>query len=125
MQVVIETPMYLADAKSAGVTDAERDAIVSAIAADPAAGEMIVATGGARKVRIGGKGKGKSGGYRIITYFAADDVPVFLLRLVSKGQRADISQADRNDVRDALATIVEDYRADVLRTVRALSSSGS
>lgn len=125
MQVGIETPTYLADARSAGVTDAERDAIVAAIAADPASGEMIVGTGGVRKVRIGGKGKGKSDGYRIITYYAADDVPVFLLRLVSKGQRADISQADRDDVRDALATIVEDCRAGVRRKVRTLSSSGS
>ncbi|XYD06298.1 hypothetical protein R1A28_21160 [Methylorubrum populi] len=40
---------------------------------------------------MAGKGRGKSGGYRIISYYAAADVPVFLLALVSKGQRADIS----------------------------------
>ena len=84
---VIETQFYLADAKSAGVSDEERVAIVAAIAADPEAGDVIPGTGGARKVRVAGKGKGKSGGYRVITYFAAPDVPVFLLRLVSKGQR--------------------------------------
>lgn len=36
---------------------------------------------------------------------------MFLLTLVSKGQRADISKSKRNDVREALATIVTDYRA--------------
>ena len=115
---MIETPFYLADAKSAGVTDDEAIFIITMIGANPQAGEILVGTGGARKVRIAGKGKGKSGGYRIITYYAAPDVPVFLLRLVSKGQRANISRAERNDVRDALSTIVEDYRAGVARKVQ-------
>jgi len=70
---------------------------------------------------VKGKGKGKSGGYRVITFYAAEDVPVFLLRLVSKGQRADISQAERNDVRAALATLAEDYRESARRKVRLLA----
>ena len=71
----------------------------TSIAAAPLAGDLISGTGGARKRRIEGKGKGKRGAYRVITYYAAQDVPVFLLALVSKGQRADISQADRNALR--------------------------
>ncbi len=120
MHGLVELPLYLADAKSAGVTDDEREAIATIIAADPQAGDLIPGAGGARKVRIAGKGKGKSGGYRVITYYAAEDVPVLLLRLVSKGQRADISQAERNDVRLALETIVEEYREGVRRRVRTL-----
>ncbi|AWV19857.1 addiction module toxin RelE (plasmid) [Methylobacterium sp. XJLW] len=123
MHGIVELPLYLADAKSAGVTDEDRDMIAAVIAADPEAGDLIPGTGGARKVRIAGKGKGKSGGYRVITYYAAADVPVFLLRLVSKGQRADISKAERNDVRLALATIVEDYREDMRRKVRTLRTT--
>ncbi len=88
MHAVVETPIYLADAKAAGVTEDERTAIVNAIAADPEAGDIIPGTGGVRKVRVAGKGKGKSGGYRVITYVATPDIPVFLLALVSKGQRA-------------------------------------
>ena len=79
---------------------------------------MIPGTGGARKIRFGGKGKGKSGGYRVITYYAAEDVPVFLLALVSKGQRADISQADRNALRQILGTLADEYRAGVRARVR-------
>lgn len=120
MQTVIQTSTFIADAKAAGVTDDEMAAIVATIAADPEAGDLIVGTGGARKVRIGGKGKGKSGGYRVITYFAALDVPVFLLALVSKGQRADISQADRNALRTILATLAEDYREGAAKKVRAM-----
>ncbi len=67
MQAVVETPNYLSDAKALGLNETERDHIVSWIAANPNAGDVIAGTGGARKVRFAGKGKGKSGGYRVIT----------------------------------------------------------
>lgn len=113
MHAVVETPTFLSDAKAAGVTDDERAAIVLAIASDPKAGDLIPGTGGVRKVRIAGKGKGKSGGYRIISYYAAADIPVFLLALVSKGQRADISQAERNLLRTVVDTLANVYRQGV------------
>jgi hypothetical protein len=108
MQTVIQTPTFLADAKAAGLDDAELTEIAATIAANPLVGDIIPGTGGARKVRFGGKGK--SGGYRVITYYAAEDVPVFLLALVDKGQRADISQADRNALREILGTLADEYR---------------
>lgn len=120
MHSVIETPTYLAHAKAAGVTEDEMTAIAMVIAADPQAGDVIVGTGGARKVRVAGKGKGKSGGYRIVTYYAADDVPVFLMALISKGQRADLSQSDRNELKAILSGTVEDYRKGVAMKVRTL-----
>ena len=48
-------------------------AMVSAISREPTFGELMVGTGGCRKVRFPGKGKGKSGGYRTIHYFAAEE----------------------------------------------------
>jgi hypothetical protein len=118
MHTVIHTPTFLADAKAAGVTDGELAEIEQTIAANPQAGDFIPGTGGARKVRIGGRGKGKSGGYRVITFYAAEDVPVFLLALVSKGQRADISQADRNALRQILGTLADEYREGVRTKLR-------
>ena len=94
-----------------GKTDgAEQEHIVSLVAADPTAGDLIVGTGGARKLRVAGRGKGKSGGYRVIRYFAAEDVPVFLLALYGKGRQADLTQAQRNDLAATLPQIVEAYR---------------
>ena len=66
MQTIIETPAYLSDAKALGLTDAERTAIIDAIAHHPGAGDVIPGTGGAHKVRFARRGKGKSGGYRFI-----------------------------------------------------------
>ncbi len=110
VRTVVETQIYLADARTAGLNVDEMAAIVSTIAADPAAGDLIVGTGGARKLRVAGRGKGKSGGYRVVTYVAADDVPVFLLALISKGERANLSQAERNALRMILAGLADDYR---------------
>ena len=52
MQVVVETPQFLARAKAAGVSDDERAAIVDLLASNPIAGDLIVGTGGARKRRF-------------------------------------------------------------------------
>lgn len=96
MHTVIETASYLAAADDAGMSDAERRAAVDMIAADPRCGDVMVGTGGCRKVRLAGRGKGKSGGYRLITYFAAENCPAFLLTVFSKGERANLSKVERN-----------------------------
>jgi hypothetical protein len=77
MHTVIETPAFLASAADERIGDDEREAIVSYMAANPDAGDVMPGTGGARKVRFAGRGKGKSGGYRVITFYAADDIPVY------------------------------------------------
>jgi hypothetical protein len=63
------------------------------MAANPDAGDVMPGTGGARKVRFAGRGKGKSGGYRVITFYGADDIPVFLLDVYSKDAQANLSKA--------------------------------
>jgi hypothetical protein len=111
MQTVIETPAYLASARDIGLTGEERDEIVSFLAHRPDAGDLMPGTGGARKLRFAGRGKGKSGGYRVITFFAAGDIPVFLLDVYGKGARANLSQAARNELRKMLTALPQAWRA--------------
>jgi hypothetical protein len=118
MQAVIETSAYLGDAAAAGVSDDERAEIVNFIAKTPMAGVLMPGTGGARKLRFAGRGKGKSGGYRVVTYYAAADVPVFLLAMINKGERANLSKAEQNALRVELSAIAEDYRAGAARARR-------
>jgi hypothetical protein len=110
VQTVVETEFYLRDARATGVTDIERLGIVDYIAANPDAGKEIRGTGGARKVRFAGKGKGKSGGYRIITFYGGEDVPVFLLNMFAKNEKTDLSQAERNELKTVLAALADAYR---------------
>jgi hypothetical protein len=123
MQTVVETSSYIADARAAGVSTAGREAIVWTVSSDPKAGELIPGTGGARKLRFAQEGRGKRGSYRVISFYAAKDVPVCLLALVAKGQRADISQTARNALKVELRAIADDYRAGVRKRVVQLKRS--
>jgi hypothetical protein len=111
MQTVVETQDYLNDAKSVGLTEKEREDIALWIAANPDAGDAIEGTGGARKVRFAGKGKGKSGGYRVITFYSGTDIPVFLLNVFAKNEKADLSQKERNTLKRVLSDLATSYRA--------------
>jgi hypothetical protein len=117
MHAVIETSVFLRDAARAGISETECDEIITMIARDPMAGDVIPGTGGARKLRVAGRGKGKSGGFRIITYFAAEDVPILMLAVIDKGERADLTKAEQNELRAELSGVAEDYRESVRRAV--------
>jgi hypothetical protein len=44
--------------------------------------------------RFAGRGKGKSGGYRVVTAYFGAGLPVYLVALLSKGDRANFSAAE-------------------------------
>lgn len=113
MHAVIETQDYLNDAASAGMSDAERLQIVTALSANPQLGDLMPGTGGARKVRFPTTGKGKRGGYRVILYYGGKDIPVFLLAVIKKNERSDLSQSEKNELRKELSGLASDYRASV------------
>lgn len=111
MHTVVETPVFIRSADKAGITDKERELIITTLATTPGAGDVMPGTGGARKIRFAAKGKGKSGGYRVISFFSGEDIPVFLLDVYAKGERIDLSQADKNVLKQILGQIVETYRS--------------
>ena len=96
MHTVVETDEYLRKAKASGMTQAEMQAAVVLVASDPLAGVLIPGTRGFRKLRLGGRGHGKSGGYRLITYFFDGETPALLITMFSKGEKANLSKAERN-----------------------------
>ena len=119
MHTVIETSGFLSDAAAAGMSDDQRANVVRAVAANPMLGVLMPGTGGARKIRVAGRGKGKSRGYRVVTYFAAPDVPVFLLAVINKGERENLSKAEQNALRTELSAIADDYRTGLRRILEA------
>ena len=94
LHTVVETHRFVRDAKAVGLSDEERAGIVDLIAADPTQGVEIRGSGGVRKVRVAGRGKGKSGGYRVVVAFYGTDVPVYLFALLSKGERETFTAAE-------------------------------
>jgi hypothetical protein len=107
MQTVIETESYQRDAKDAGMSADEMASAVELVATNPEAGDVMQGTGGVRKARIAGRGKGKSGGYRIVWYFGGGDIPVFLLTVFGKGEKANLTQGEKNALRSMTGTLRE------------------
>ena len=87
--------------------------MIAAIAADPQSGELMVGTGGLRKRRFAYPGQGKRGSYRTVHYYGGDDVPVFLMAVIKKGDRDNLSQAERNVFKKELAGLANNYRQSV------------
>ncbi|HEX8166056.1 MAG TPA: type II toxin-antitoxin system RelE/ParE family toxin [Beijerinckiaceae bacterium] len=110
MHTVLETSVFIRAAEQAGLSDAEREAVVEYLARNPMAGDEIPGTGGCRKLRFAGRGKGKSGGYRVITFYSGTYLPVVLIDVFSKDERTDLSQAERNDLKRLTKVFVETYR---------------
>lgn len=72
----------------------------------------------ARKVRFAAPGRGKSGGYRVVTYFGGGDRPVFLLKVFKKGDRVNLSKAEINELHEELSHLAREYREGALRHVK-------
>ncbi len=91
---VAETPAFMRDCKQTGVDEATIKRIVTAIAHNPTQGALVQGSGGVRKVRFAHDGRGKSGGYRVITAYLGPHAPVYLLALLSKTERTNFTPAE-------------------------------
>lgn len=115
LHTVVETPQFLRDAATLGMSDAERRNVVDLVAVSPKQGVEVQGSGGVRKIRIAGRGKGKSGGYRVIAAYFGADIPVYLLAVLSKGDRANFSDAEIAGFK-ALTTLIARYWRERNRT---------
>jgi len=80
---VVETPLFLR--KAAGpMTEEERAEMVAFVGANPEAGEMVPGTGG-------------------------EEFPVFLLTIYGKSQQANLTKAERNEMKKLLPSLVGGY----------------
>lgn len=94
LHTVAEMPQFLRDAAAAGISDDERKSLVDSIAADPRQGVEVRGSGGVRKIRMAGRGKGKSGGFRVMAAYIGPHAPVYLLAVLSKGDRENFSASE-------------------------------
>jgi len=106
---VVETPEFLSAAHRL-MSEETRTVLVDYLAWNPTAGDLIVGTGGVRKLRWGLAGRGKRGGARVIYFHHDADMPLFVLTAYAKNERADLSQRDRNDFKRLTTLLVATYK---------------
>jgi hypothetical protein len=98
MVTIVEHPNYLRRAERL-LTPEQMDEVADMLAADPNSGDLMQGTGGCRKLRYAGvQGKGKSGGSRVIHLFVTRDEEVHLLDIYGKGEKSNLSKAERNEL---------------------------
>jgi hypothetical protein len=88
----VETSIFTAEL-SKWLSDEEYRSLQNYLIEHPAAGDLIRGSGGIRKIRWAAKGKGKSGGVRVIYYWAKAPEHVYLLTLYGKSEQSDIDAA--------------------------------
>ena len=85
----IEAPGFTARVRDY-LDEGELAALQWALALRPEAGTLIPGSGGLRKLRWRGSGRGKSGGYRIIYYWRSRKGEIWLLTIYAKSEETDI-----------------------------------
>lgn len=118
MHTVCELKSFERAAKEAGLSDEEVSDLVIFIAKNPTSGDVMEGTGGCRKVRVRGRNTGKSGGYRTITFFTGNELPVFLITMFEKGEKVTLTKAQRNALAALTKELVAEYRNRVVSVGR-------
>lgn len=107
---VVETAAFARRAEKLLTSD-EYEEMMLFLALHPESGDEMQGTGGVRKVRFRAKGRGKSGGVRIIYYFYDNENPVFAIFLYAKNEQVEMTPEQKKHVTAFAESIKADARA--------------
>ena len=89
------------------LSEDERAELIAYLSMHPNSGVLIQGTGGIRKLRWARSGRGKSGGVRIIYYFHSEYMPLYLLTLFGKSEKANLSMEEKHILSKAVKELVK------------------
>lgn len=89
------------------MSDEERQTIVDFVARNPEAG--VALGGGLRKLRVGREGGGKSGGYRTLYVFGGRHIPLFVVTVFAKNEKANLSKVELATAVQLSKTLIATY----------------
>ncbi|MDP6066743.1 MAG: type II toxin-antitoxin system RelE/ParE family toxin [Alphaproteobacteria bacterium] len=92
------------------MSHAEREELIDFLANSPVTVAPLPRTGGVRKIRWASKGKGKSGGVRVIYYYHSHQMPLYLFSVFGKSDKDNLTRAEENDLRQVTAGIKAVHR---------------
>ena len=92
------------------LSEESRKEMEASIVAAPDAAPIIRGTGGIRKMRWSGSGRGKRGGIRTIYFYHAGPDAIYLLTAYAKADRENLSPADTKALSRLVAAIKKEVR---------------
>jgi mRNA-degrading endonuclease RelE of RelBE toxin-antitoxin system len=104
MQTVAETPTFTKQADDLFDPE-EKQELIAFLSQNPLAGDVIVGTGGVRKLRYAASGKGKRGGARVIYYYHDESIPLYALLVYPKSVKLDLTSDDKRAVSALVAAL--------------------
>ena len=108
-QVIVETPAYLRAVEDFWDSETQSE-FKNFIGVNFLLGDIIPDTGGLRKIRWQGSGKGKRSGARIIYYFYDEDHPIYLLFAYTKNIQTDLNDHEKNILRNLVQQLKNSFR---------------
>ncbi|OGO93542.1 MAG: hypothetical protein A3F10_05825 [Coxiella sp. RIFCSPHIGHO2_12_FULL_42_15] len=107
------TPAFDRVAKKLFTTDVLEE-LYDYLSEHPEKGDIIAGTGGVRKLRwkTGRNNKGKSGGVRVL-YHYSKDILIILITAYSKTDKENITQAERNELKQLMPNLIEKYKSEL------------
>ncbi len=101
--VIIETSLFTKKI-TALLSDEEYRILQKDLLAMPGSGSIIQGSGGIRKIRCGGSGRGKRGGVRVIYYWATNLDQIFMLYAYAKNESDDLTKDQLSALREIVAS---------------------
>ena len=92
MVLFVETPVFTELVRK-GLEDDDYRALQITLLPRPEQGPVIPGSGGLRKVRWGGDGGGKRGGFRVIYYWDKARETCYMLFLYKRNEQGDLTAA--------------------------------
>ena len=93
----IETPMFTRQIKQIA-TDDELKELQKTLIESPDKGDLILQTGGLRKIRMATGTQGKSGSVRVIYFLATDEI-IYLVMAYPKSTKDSLTDAEKSDLK--------------------------
>lgn len=100
MLTFIELPLF-ARFREAYLDDDELAGMQAYLSARPETGDLIPGSGGCRKLRWRGSGRGKRGGLRVIYFWRRSDGQIVLVTLYAKNVTDNIAPATLRTLKEA------------------------
>lgn len=116
-------PITIAELKSAQrdlqrlMSEKEADQLFDFLAVNPENGSVIPETGGVRKLRWMGQGKGKSKGIRICYFYHDLNMPLFILAVYGKGEQLRLTKREEHQMASFVRELKDQYRAKWEETI--------
>lgn len=104
----VETPTFTRQV-TALLGDDEYRALQNMLLADPQCGALIRDGGGIRKVRFAAQGRGKSGGVRVIYYWATAHAQIYMLVIYPKSAQDALSDRETALLRAHVKALAKEF----------------